>query len=63
MGCLTPPSYLTKCTAHLARPCQREASAKTRKVMLPSAAEGWQGAASTSLTAPCTAAEAVAPCC
>ena len=62
MGCLTPPRYLTKRTAPSARPCQREASAKADKVMRPYAAEGWQGAASTSLTAPralWTAAEAV----
>ena len=45
MGCLTPPSYLTKRTAHLARPCQRQASAKVGKTMRPYAAEGWQGAA------------------
>ena len=65
MGCLTPQIYLTKPTTHLARPCQRGASAKADKVMRPYAAEGCQGAASSSLTAPFalwTAAEAVALC-
>ena len=66
MGCLTPPSFRTKRMAHLAGPRQREASAKTGKVMRPYAVEGWQGAASASLTASCalrTAAEAAALCC
>ena len=66
MGCLSPPSYLTKRTAHSASPCQREALVMAGKGIRPYAAEGWQGAASTSLTAPCalwTAAEVVALLC
>ena len=53
MGCLTPPSCLTKSTANLARSCQVEASANAGKVMRPYATEGRQGEAPTSLTAPC----------
>ena len=52
MRCLSPPSYLTKRTARFANPCHHEALAMSRKSMRPYAAEGWQGAASTSLTAP-----------
>ena len=53
MSSLTPPSYLRKRTALLARLCQREPPAKAGRVMRPYAAEGWQGAALKSLTAPC----------
>ena len=55
-----------KRTDHLASPCQLEALVMAGKAIPPYAAECWQGAPSTSLTAPCalwTAAEVVALLC
>ena len=52
-------------TADVARPYQRVTTAKAGRVMGLYAAEGWQGAAATSMTAPCafsTAASAAALC-